>query len=323
MFQKKKKKLSKEEFELKKFSQKKDFTDDGEIKSLTGQKFLRDTLHKFGFHTKKNLGQNFLIDKMALEDIIDSAEISKDDDVIEIGPGPGVLTQVLVKKAKSVTALEIDETVIPVLKYSTQEPENLTILHQNAVEYIPEKPGYILCANIPYYLTSPLIRHFITAKNPPKRLVFLMQKEVAQRICEKAKNMSVLSLEVLVFGQPSIELEITREKFFPAPNVDSAVLKIEVFDKPLIEKKDLPMFWDLIHNCFSEKRKKISNTLAKYRQMGPKKAEEIFEKTGVSGDLRPQALTIPQWDALVQEIKNKFGFIDLEKIAVEIDEENL
>ena len=323
MFQKKKKKLSKEEFELKKFSQKKDFTDDWEIKSLTGQKFLRDTLHKFWFHTKKNLGQNFLIDKMALEDIIDSAEISKDDDVIEIWPGPWVLTQVLVKKAKSVTALEIDETVIPVLKYSTQEPENLTILHQNAVEYIPEKPWYILCANIPYYLTSPLIRHFITAKNPPKRLVFLMQKEVAQRICEKAKNMSVLSLEVLVFWQPSIELEITREKFFPAPNVDSAVLKIEVFDKPLIEKKDLPMFWDLIHNCFSEKRKKISNTLAKYRQMGPKKAEEIFEKTGVSWDLRPQALTIPQWDALVQEIKNKFGFIDLEKIAVEIDDENL
>ena len=323
MFQKKKKKLSKEEFELKKFSQKKDFTDDWEIKSLTGQKFLRDTLHKFWFHTKKNLGQNFLIDKMALEDIIDSAEISKDDDVIEIWPGPWVLTQVLVKKAKSVTALEIDETVIPVLKYSTQEPENLTILHQNAVEYIPEKPWYILCANIPYYLTSPLIRHFITAKNPPKRLVFLMQKEVAQRICEKEKNMSVLSLEVLVFWKPSIELEITREKFFPVPNVDSAVLKIEVFDKPLIEKKDLPMFWDLIHNCFSEKRKKISNTLAKYRQMGPKKAEEIFEKTGVSWDLRPQALTIPQWDALVQEIKNKFGFIDLEKIAVEIDEENL
>jgi len=318
---KKKKKLSKEEFELNKISKIKEFDENWEIKSMTNQKFLRDTLHKFWFHTKKNLWQNFLIDKLSLEDIIDSAEISPEDNVIEIWPWPWVLTQQLVKKAKTVTALEIDETVIPVLKYSTQEPRNLTIIHQNAVEYQPEFPWYILCANIPYYLTSPLIRHFITSKNPPKRLVFLMQKEVAQRICEKPKNMSVLALEVLVFWKPSIELEVTREKFFPAPNVDSAVLKIEVFDKPLIAKNDLATFWDLIHSCFSEKRKKISNTLAKYRQMWPKKAQEIFEATWVSPDKRPQAITIEEWDKLVQEIKNKFGFIDLSSISAEIKKE--
>ena len=299
-----------------------EFDKDWNIKSLTGQKFLRDTLHKFWFYTKKNLWQNFLIDKPSLDGIIDAAKIEPEDDVIEIWPWPWVLTQVLMKKAKSVIALEIDETVIPVLKYSTQEPDNLTIIHQNAVEYIPQNPWYILCANIPYYLTSPLIRHFITAKNPPKRLVFLMQKEVAQRICEKAKNMSVLSLEVLVFWKPSMELEITREKFFPAPSVDSEVLKIEVFEKPLIEKADLPAFWDLIHNCFSQKRKKISNTIAKYRDMWPKKAQEIFDKTWVSWDLRPQALTIPQWNLLVQEIKDKFGFIDLSNIVAEIKEED-
>ena len=320
----KKKKLSKEEFELKKFSKKREFDESWEIKSMTNQKFLRDTLHKFWFHTKKNLWQNFLIDKLSLEDIIDSAEISQDDNVIEIWPWPWVLTQQLVKKAKNVIALEIDETVIPVLKYATQEPENLTIIHQNAVEYVPQFSWYILCANIPYYLTSPLIRHFITSKNPPKRLVFLMQKEVAQRICEKPKNMSVLALEVLVFWKPTIELEVSREKFFPAPSVDSAVLKIEVFEKPLIEKSDLPMFWDLIHSCFSQKRKKISNTLAKYREMWLKKAQEIFEKTWVSGDLRPQALTIPQWDLIVQEIKNKFWFINLDNIAPEIiDQETI
>lgn len=294
------------------------FDKNWDIKSLTWQKFLRDTLHKFWFHTKKNLWQNFLIDKMSLENIIDSAKIEKSDNVIEIWPWPWVLTQQLVKKAKNVIALEVDETVIPVLKYSTEEPENLTIIHQNAVEYIPETSWYILCANIPYYLTSPLIRHFITAKNPPKRLVFLMQKEVAKRICEKEKNMSVLSLEVLVFWKPSVEFEITREKFFPSPNVDSAVLKIEVFEKPLIEKTDLPMFWNLIHHCFSQKRKKISNTISKYREMWPKNAKEIFDKTWISWDLRPQALTIKQWDFLVQEIKNKFGFIDLKKIVDDV-----
>jgi len=271
-----------------------------EMLSLTNQKFLRDTLHKFWFYTKKSLWQNFLIDQFVLDDIVNCAKIDKEDRVIEIWPGPWVLTQELVKKWANITALEIDEEVIPILKYTTQNPDNLEILHQNAVEYRPKESWYILCANIPYYLTSPLIRHYLSWKYRPKRLIFLMQKEVAQRICAKPKDLSVLALEVLVFWKPEIIKIVERDKFFPAPKVESAVLKVEVFEKPLIEKKDLALFWDIIHHCFTGKRKKISNTFSKYREMWSKNSSFLLEKAWIDWNRRPQTIQIEEWGKLVE-----------------------
>ena len=274
--------------------------------SLTNQQFLKDTLHKFWFYTKKGLWQNFLIDEFVLSDIVNCAEIEKNDRIIEIWPGPWVLTQELIKKWAKITALEIDEKAIPILEYSTQNPENLEIFHQNALEYRPKKSWYILCANIPYYLTSPLLRHYLSWKYRPKILVFLMQKEVAQRICEKPKNLSVLALEVLVFWKPEIIRTVERNKFFPAPNVDSAVLKVKVFEKPLVEKEDLALFWNIVHHCFWEKRKKLSNTFWKYREMWAKNAEIILEKSWIDWNRRPQTIQVEEWKKIIEIFKEIF-----------------
>ena len=273
------------------------------ILPLTNQKFLRDTLHKFWFYTKKALGQNFLIDPFSLDAIIEAAGITAEDRVIEIWPGPWVLTQALIQTWAKVTALEIDEEVIPILKYTTQEPSNLEIFYQNAMEFLPTFSDYILCANIPYYLTSPLIRHYLGWKFRPKTLVFLMQKEVAQRICAKTTDLSVLSLEVLVFWKPKIVQIVEREKFFPAPKVESAILKVEVYNEPLVERGDLALFWDLIHHCFKERRKKISNTFSKYREMWAVNSSLILEKAWIDWNRRPQTLQVEEWKNLLKVCK--------------------
>jgi len=273
------------------------------LKSLTNQKYLRDTLHKFGFFTKKNLWQNFLISSLDLEDIVKAADISKEDYVIEIWPGPWVLTQELVQTWATILALEVDETVIPILNHTTWNADNLTVENMSALEYEAKTPWYILCANIPYYLTSPIIRHYLWWKVRPKRIVFLMQKEVAQKICASSWNESVLSLQVKIYWKAEIIKNVARDCFFPAPKVDSSILKITVFEKPLIEKEDIVVFWDIVHHLFTEKRKKISNTFSKYRQMWAKNAKIFLEQLWIDLSKRPQALSIDEWKKLVDLIK--------------------
>ena len=267
---------------------------------LTNQKYLRNILHKFGFFTKKNLWQNFLINKWILDQILISAKIKKHDDVIEIWPWPWVLTQELIKTWANITALEIDEKAICILKYITWEAKNLKILNINALKFIPKKSWFILCANIPYYLTSPIIRYYLWWKNKPKRVVFLLQKEVAQKICEKKWHDSVLSLQVKIFWTPEIITFIPKDNFFPIPKVDSALLRIKIFNKPLIPEKNILLFWDIIHHLFSEKRKKIINTLSKYKKIWQKNAIELLKKSWIDPNSRPQTLKINDWKNLIK-----------------------
>lgn len=272
---------------------------------LTNPQDLSQLLKQFGFYTNKDLGQNFLICEESLQAIIQAANITAADDILEIGPGPGVLTQALIQSpAKSVTALEIDEKVILILKYTTKENSKLTILHQNALEFQPPKSGYILTANIPYYLTSPIFRHFLAHKNPPKRAVVLVQKEVAEKICCKIDDQTILSLQIQMYGKPEIVKIVKKEKFFPAPKVDSAILKIEMFEKPLIPEKLLPLFWSITKQAFNQRRKKIGNTLGKQKVKSGKTFLEIFQKTSIDQDKRPQALTIEEWRKVCESIEN-------------------
>lgn len=273
------------------------------MQSLTNQKFLRDILHKFGFFTKKNLWQNFLIDQFVLDDIIKVAEISKGDEVIEIWPWPWVLTQELIKTWAKITALEIDDSVIPVLQYVTEESKNLEIKKISALEFKPEKSWFILCANIPYYLTSPILRHYLWGDNKPKRAVLLLQKEVAQKICAKESDLSILSLQVLIYWIPKIVRYVSKWCFFPAPKVDSAVLCIDIYDKPLVSNENIYLFWDIVHACFTEKRKKIINTLSKYRNMWQNNALELLSEAWIDKDRRPQTLSIAEWVKLTEGIK--------------------
>ena len=160
-----------------------------------------------------------------------------------------------------------------------------------------------MCANIPYYLTSPIIRHYLWWDNRPKRVIFLIQREVAKKICEKPWHYSVLSLQVAIYWKAEIVGDVNRNSFFPVPKVDSSILRITVYDKPLILSEDLSLFWHIVHHSFTEKRKKIINTLCKYRQMWTNNAIALLEKSWIDQNNRPQALSIEDWKNLIKVLK--------------------
>jgi 16S rRNA (adenine1518-N6/adenine1519-N6)-dimethyltransferase len=233
---------------------------------------------------KKSLGQNFLKDRSVLEKIIDAAELSKDDYVIEVGPGKGILTQELIKRGARVTAIELDDRLIKQLS----RIKNLDLIHGNALDFIPPEEDYKIVANIPYYITSPLISHFLEAKTRPSKMVLLVQKEVAEKICAQPGDMNVLAIHVQVFGKPRIVCKVPASAFDPQPKVDSAVIVIDVYDEPLV--KDYKRFFGVMHRAFSGKRKKLSNTLPDLK--------ERLNELGLA-DLRPEKLSLQDWMKLI------------------------
>ena len=233
---------------------------------------------------KKSLGQNFLTDCSVLDKIIDAAKLSKDDYVIEVGPGKGILTEQLLKHAGKVTAIELDERLIEHLS----RIKNLDLIHGNAMDYIPPGGKYKVVANIPYYITSPLLSHFLENPRRPSKMVLLVQKEVAEKICARPGDMNVLAIHVQVFGKPKIVCNVPASAFDPAPKVDSAVIVIDVYYEPLIE--DFKRLFGVMHRAFGGKRKKLSNTL-------PDLKERLVE-LGLN-DLRPEKLSIRDWMKLV------------------------
>jgi 16S rRNA (adenine1518-N6/adenine1519-N6)-dimethyltransferase len=236
---------------------------------------------------KKSLGQNFLQDRSVLEKIIETADISSSDEIVEVGPGHGILTEELAKSAKKVTTIELDKELIPGLKVVFALHDNIELIHQNALDFPPPKTPYKLVANIPYYITSPLISHFLHTDNRPTKIVLLVQKEVAQKICAD-KKLSVLALHVQNFGKPQIVDIVPPSAFRPRPKVDSAILQIEVFKKPIIE--DYKAFFKLAHQAFSLSRKKLSNSLNNIK-------DKLIELD--IQDKRPEHLTLEDWKKLL------------------------
>ncbi|MBD3328551.1 ribosomal RNA small subunit methyltransferase A [Candidatus Peregrinibacteria bacterium] len=246
---------------------------------------LLSILRDKGLSAKKELGQNFLINYSVVEKIIHEADLHKNELVYEIGPGLGVLTSALIETGANVHAIELDPDIIDLLEKNISAP-NFELEKGNALKAsLPSKP-YKLVANIPYYITSPLLQHFLNtgeASLRPTVILVLVQKEVAEKICAKTGKHSVLSLQTQIFGKPSIVMKVPAGSFHPAPKVDSAVLRIDVFDQPLT--KNLRKFYSLISRAFAQKRKKLSNTL-----------QEIdFAALHIDPSARPQHLSIEEW----------------------------
>ena len=236
---------------------------------------------------KKSRGQNFLTHKGTLNKILAAANLKPTDHVIEIGPGKGVLTAELLKNAAQVEAIELDDRLIPLL---TEKFPNLKIHHQDALKFDPPKTPYKLVANIPYYITSPIINHFLRAQPHSKRpqtLTLLVQKEVAQKICAKPGKLNVLALQAQLFGTPKIISKVPASHFSPKPKIDSAILQINLFKKPLIKDSDLSKLFDLIHRGFAHKRKKLIRNLDA--------SPETFARLKLSENIRAEALTIKNW----------------------------
>jgi 16S rRNA (adenine1518-N6/adenine1519-N6)-dimethyltransferase len=259
----------------------------------------------------KGLGQNFLVDRGILRKIVQAAEVTPQDTVLEIGAGLGSLTCMLADTASHVTAVEIDKKMIPVLKEVVAPFSNVEVVAGDMLELDPaqlmEQTKFIVVANIPYYITSALIRHLLAGKNKPDRMVLTMQKEVASRICARAGDYSLLALSVQVFGNPAIVLNIPAGAFYPSPKVDSATLRIDLYPEPLIPIAQLDNFFQLARIGFSQKRKTMRNTIAAGLHWSGDQAAELLTAAGIDPGRRAQTLEIAEWRTLVGEYLAKIA----------------
>jgi 16S rRNA (adenine1518-N6/adenine1519-N6)-dimethyltransferase len=233
--------------------------------------------------------------------------VTPQERVLEIGAGLGSLTCVLAESAAHVTAVEIDKKLVPILNEVMAPFKNVDVVLGDMLELDPKQlmgeAGYIVVANIPYYITSALIRHLLVSASQPSRMVLTMQKEVAGRICAQPGDYSLLALSVQVFGNPHTVLNIPAGAFYPSPKVDSSTLRIDLYPEPLIPSADLDTFFQLARIGFSQKRKTMRNTLSAGLHWSGDEAAALLLKAGIDPGRRAQTLEIPEWRTLVLEYR--------------------
>ena len=259
-------------------------------------------LKRYDLRAHKGIGQNFLQDPLALEKIISAAKIQPMDTVLEIGPGLGSLTRYLAISAKEVVAVELDKNLLPPLKAILTPYQNIRLIHGDILKLSPKdlnlENDYIVVANIPYYITSAVIRHLLESELKPRRIVLTVQKEVAQRICAEPGDMSLLALSVQIYGTPRIAAHIPANAFFPAPKVDSAVLIVDIYSSPRIREELLNTFFKLIKAGFSQKRKTLRNSLSSGLHISPTDAAALLTRVNIDPQRRAETLSIEEWEKL-------------------------
>ena len=266
-------------------------------------------LREHGLHANKGLGQNFLQDLSALETIVQAAEIQPDDVVLEIGPGLGNLTRYLALSAKSVIAIELDRELIPVLQTVLAPYPNTRIIEGDILQVSPaslvDTDDYLVVANVPYYITSAIFRHLLENTPRPRRMVLTIQKEVAERICAKPGDMSLLALSVQVYGQPKIAAILPAEAFFPVPKVDSAIIRVDMLPQPRIPAPLLDTFFQMVKAGFSQKRKTLRNSLSAGLRLSPSDAGQLLELSGIDPMRRAETLSLDEWGSLCQQYQKR------------------
>lgn len=263
---------------------------------------IKSILKHYDLWAKKSFGQNFLIDDDALETIVKAGDLKSEDRVVEVGPGTGVLTEQLLQQVMHVTAVEFDEDMVKVVSDRFGDQENFEVVHSDILQYdIQEKGDYKVIANIPYYITSPLLKHFLQAENKPKVMVVLVQKEVAEKICGLTGK-SLITIEAQLFGEPELIAMVPSASFYPAPKVDSAILKLTVFDKPLVPESQMKDFLKLVKVGYGQKRKKLANNLAALYRVKNAEMKTILESAGLNPDCRAEELSIAQWQHLLTKL---------------------
>ncbi|TAK14827.1 MAG: ribosomal RNA small subunit methyltransferase A [Anaerolineae bacterium] len=269
-------------------------------------------LRKYDLKPQKGLGQNFLISDSALKKIIQAADILTNDAVLEIGPGLGALTRYLAKASRRVVAVELDNRLLLPLKESIGKSSNVTVLHGDILDCDVSKvmrgeEGYVVVANIPYYITSAVIRHLLTAAIRPRSITLTVQEEVAERICEGAGKHSLLSLGVQVFGQPEIRARIPAGAFYPPPKVDSAVVHVELFERPLVDAEGIEDFFMVARAGFSQKRKNLRNSLSGGLGLAKEAVESLLLQAGIDSGRRAQTLSISEWLLVAEAYRDARG----------------
>lgn len=272
------------------------------------QSDLRAELKLAGIYPHKSLGQHFLNDPDIVAEIIKAAELKRTDTVLEIGPGLGILTRGLTDAAKQVVAIEADHSLAELL--SKDAPSNLDVVASDVLDYdLRQLPkGYKVVANLPYYLTSKIIRLLLVSPNAPARLTIMVQKEVAERICAAPGNLSILALSVQYFCEPSIAMVVGKQNFWPPPKVDSAVLDLVTRPRPIFPAEQAKLF-RLIKAGFGEKRKQLKNSLAGGLNLSPELTIEILGSAQIDHTARAQELNWDDWQNLYEQT-NKRGLLE-------------
>lgn len=280
---------------------------------------IRAALRGLDVHPTRGMGQNFLRDPEALANIVEAANLSPDDVVVEVGPGLGVLTWELIQRVRHVVVVELDKRLAARLRDEFASASNLTIIQSDILRIKPSEilaslaqdgqlPPYKVVANLPYAITSPVLRHFLEGDWKPRSMVLLVQREVAQRICAKAGSLSVLAHSVQVYGDPEIVATVPPTSFIPAPAVTSAVLRITLYPQPSVDVDNIDAFFRIIKAGFLQTRKKLSNApptgLAAMGQPVERDAiVQALESVGISPDRRAETLTLDEWAKLYRVLQ--------------------
>lgn len=263
---------------------------------------------------KKKYGQNFLTDSELSDRILEEADIDKNTEVVEIGPGLGFLTEKLIEKSKHLTAFEIDDDLIPVLNKKFKDKDNFLLVHKdfleiNLGEYLEDRENIKVVANIPYYITSPIINRLIEFRDNISEIYLMVQKEVAERISSKphSKNMSILTHAVQFFAETEYLFTVPKEKFDPVPKVDSAFLKIVLLkDKRYESQISEEKYFNYLKKAFSNKRKSISNNLSELG-FGKEKISGILQKVGKTSLARTEEFSIQEFIDFIKILENESG----------------
>lgn len=248
---------------------------------------------------KKRLGQNFLSNPEALDQVVEAAGLDGSENVVEVGAGTGLLTKRLASAAKKVIAIELDPDLVPGLEEQFADQKNVTIQAGDVLGIDPAAlpDPYVVVANVPYYITSRILRHFLETPHQPRTLTVTIQQEVAERICAAPPRMSVLAISAQLYGQPEIAGHIPRTAFWPAPEVDSAILRIDQITNGNIHLAGLSVddFFRVVRSGFSEKRKQLHNSLARSLDLSHDEATALLESVSIEGTRRAETLTIGEW----------------------------
>ncbi len=260
----------------------------------------KQLLDQFNLQPKKSLGQNFLFDENVLARIVETAVLTPTDLVLEIGPGLGALTKLLAENVKYVTAVELDDRYLPILRQELASYHNITIVHGDILEQNPNAlfdESYKVVANVPYYITGAILRHLLTAEQKPTAMVLTVQKEVAERMTAVPPNMSLLSVSTQFYGRCQRITTIKAGAFWPRPDVDSAVVKIDLDEKRPLPFNEEKAFFKLVKAGFSQKRKQLHNNLRQL-DLSRDDVDKLLQTANINGRRRAQTLTIAEWVAL-------------------------
>jgi 16S rRNA (adenine1518-N6/adenine1519-N6)-dimethyltransferase len=270
---------------------------------------LDSVLRRHGVRAATSLGQRFLVDRGVLRSIVDAAELSAQDDVLEVGPGPGVLTAQLAQRARSVTAVEIDERMVAVLRDTLAGHDNLTVIRADALEVdlfaLGERRPTRIVANLPYQITTPLLERFIGDDRRPPLVVVLVQEEVARRMVATAtsgKQRGFLSVFVQSFADASIVRRVPPRAFRPAPKVSSAVVALRARAQPAFAPLDRRAFLRFVSDVFRHRRKQLRGALGHEAAVAPDRAVAALEECGIDPRRRAEELTLEQWVALARAL---------------------